>query len=673
MFTNPHKRKINLSTNKTLTKQELLLKNQREREARATAEREERAALTLQRAWMMFEAKKNAKNLIRNSFGLMSGLASTKESAGESQWQRLSLALLLGDEITGFCSYCLRGWTECSREEQIKRAYLLKRCLEKSCTLTSSIARSISNPSGINNQALKILSKALKEPKIVQHLISSLSSESGLNENISSIDALEAILIISLLPCESNQVDVEFIINVFKIPLLFDSMDQATLQSFIQKFPYQNLLEALSQCPENVKDLYLLSNFIYFSSFQLDMAADLDVKKYMVVINSLLIAIPIPLKKNDDSDSDEESELVDSPINQLAKIPHIEILHSGSHIKTLLIKVSANPTTLALLCTYLVGIMSRFPSQQLKIASLVLYQNSSSTSFLPLCIEYYLSSPLHALFQTSDGFQSAMVDEQRHQDWYVLCILCEFYSRLFLTVSNKEFFSSPELIPIDTITSLTLNLKMVAFNLFWNANEGRLGSSLVTITYLQDAVSRFLALVHVRDVRKKFTEPDHWLITSPDFLVTLDTLPTQNRDSLNDPTSFASLGQDRRVYACTKILHSIPFVIPFETRVKLFRSFLENDVPEPSSGIGVRWVEPSFKAEVQRGRIFEDGFQQLNNLGPKLKERIQISFRDHHGLVEAGIDGGGVFKEFLTESLKQAFDPSMGLFVSTEGNLLYPR
>jgi ubiquitin-protein ligase E3 C len=35
-------------------------------------------------------------------------------------------------------------------------------------------------------------------------------------------------------------------------------------------------------------------------------------------------------------------------------------------------------------------------------------------------------------------------------------------------------------------------------------------------------------------------------------------------------------------------------------------------------------------------------------MGPKLKNRVQIQFVDEHGLEEAGVDGGGLFKEFLT-------------------------
>eukprot|EP00455_Lapot_gusevi_P002096 TRINITY_DN1080_c0_g3_i1.p1 TRINITY_DN1080_c0_g3~~TRINITY_DN1080_c0_g3_i1.p1 ORF type:complete len:316 (-),score=75.15 TRINITY_DN1080_c0_g3_i1:36-983(-) len=39
---------------------------------------------------------------------------------------------------------------------------------------------------------------------------------------------------------------------------------------------------------------------------------------------------------------------------------------------------------------------------------------------------------------------------------------------------------------------------------------------------------------------------------------------------------------------------------------------------------------------------------------------------------EAGIDGGGLFKEFITTLCKTAFSPEFGLFVSTDSHTLYP-
>jgi ubiquitin-protein ligase E3 C len=73
-------------------------------------------------------------------------------------------------------------------------------------------------------------------------------------------------------------------------------------------------------------------------------------------------------------------------------------------------------------------------------------------------------------------------------------------------------------------------------------------------------------------------------------------------------------------------------------------------------------------------------------MGSDIKRRIAIQFVDSQGMVEAGIDGGGLFKEFLTTYVlrllinrfifirisKTTFDESYGLFKYTPDRLLYP-
>ena len=45
---------------------------------------------------------------------------------------------------------------------------------------------------------------------------------------------------------------------------------------------------------------------------------------------------------------------------------------------------------------------------------------------------------------------------------------------------------------------------------------------------------------------------------------------------------------------------------------------------------------------------------------------------NQHGLDEAGIDGGGVLREFIIMLLETAFDPTRGFFVLTSDGFLYP-
>ena len=51
---------------------------------------------------------------------------------------------------------------------------------------------------------------------------------------------------------------------------------------------------------------------------------------------------------------------------------------------------------------------------------------------------------------------------------------------------------------------------------------------------------------------------------------------------------------------------------------------------------------------------------------------MRVQLTNAIGLDEAGIDGGGIFREFLSELLKTSFDPNRGFFRLTHDNLLFP-
>lgn len=55
-----------------------------------------------------------------------------------------------------------------------------------------------------------------------------------------------------------------------------------------------------------------------------------------------------------------------------------------------------------------------------------------------------------------------------------------------------------------------------------------------------------------------------------------------------------------------------------------------------------------------------------------LRNKLRVTMVNAQGLDEPGIDGGGVFREFLNELLKTGFDPNRGYFTTTQDGLLYP-
>ncbi|KAI7633562.1 hypothetical protein KC322_g22363, partial [Hortaea werneckii] len=95
------------------------------------------------------------------------------------------------------------------------------------------------------------------------------------------------------------------------------------------------------------------------------------------------------------------------------------------------------------------------------------------------------------------------------------------------------------------------------------------------------------------------------------------------------------------------------------------------------AGLTPRDLLARHHANIKRKSEFSDAFEQFYDLGADLKEPIQITFLDEWGMAEAGIDGGGVTKEFLTSVISQAFDPGNEniehtYFVENDQHVLHP-
>lgn len=84
-------------------------------------------------------------------------------------------------------------------------------------------------------------------------------------------------------------------------------------------------------------------------------------------------------------------------------------------------------------------------------------------------------------------------------------------------------------------------------------------------------------------------------------------------------------------------------------------------------------IMPGNSISIRRNYIYEDAFDKLSvDKFPDLKKQVRISLISTLGMEETGIDGGGLFREFLSETLKAAFDPNRGFFRLTLDGLLYP-
>ena len=172
------------------------------------------------------------------------------------------------------------------------------------------------------------------------------------------------------------------------------------------------------------------------------------------------------------------------------------------------------------------------------------------------------------------------------------------------------------------------------------------------------------AVINVRD-RPHDNESDY----DDDSVVSMEV--DQTDESQND--ALADSFHDPKM---ARILTCIPQALPFERRVKLFTSLLAADKLKTQDETADfrnavrrmmeqgREVDDSIpltgreQVEIRRDVLYGDSKEQLSQLGNRLKHKVQVTFINKHGAPEAGIDGGGVFKEFLDDLIKEAFDPS---------------
>ncbi|CAJ0585555.1 unnamed protein product, partial [Mesorhabditis spiculigera] len=123
------------------------------------------------------------------------------------------------------------------------------------------------------------------------------------------------------------------------------------------------------------------------------------------------------------------------------------------------------------------------------------------------------------------------------------------------------------------------------------------------------------------------------------------------------------------------IMKSIPFVVTFRQRIKMFEEMLENDKDQHGISSTDRGHPMGRRIEVtvRRQSLYEDALDGLSlRNAADMRYPMRVHMVNWAGLDEAGIDGGGIFREFLSELVRTAFDPERGFYVYTSDRMLYP-
>ncbi|KAK3010125.1 hypothetical protein RJ639_010724 [Escallonia herrerae] len=246
----------------------------------------------------------------------------------------------------------------------------------------------------------------------------------------------------------------------------------------------------------------------------------------------------------------------------------------------------------------------------------------------------------------------------------LLHLFCATYSHLLLVLDDIEFYDKQVPFTLEQQQKVASVVNTLVYNALFHST-GEKNRPLV------DAAVRCLHLLYERDCRHRFCPSALWL--SP---ARKNRPPIAVAARTHEALSATMRPDDSLVVPSMRsVITTTPHVYPFEERVQMFREFISMDkVSRRMAGEVVGPGPQSVEIVIRRGHIVEDGFRQLNSLGSRLKSSIHVSFVSECGLPEAGLDYGGLSKEFLTEIAKAAFMPEYGLFsqTSTSDRLLIP-
>ncbi|KAH6941939.1 hypothetical protein HPB50_024455 [Hyalomma asiaticum] len=275
-----------------------------------------------------------------------------------------------------------------------------------------------------------------------------------------------------------------------------------------------------------------------------------------------------------------------------------------------------------------------------------------------------------------------------------LNLFCSLLGHLLPTLHDVEFYESPAGDPmpfsLDELASLIAQLRELCLGLlelcFPDTRTSRTPQQLEYMKTSGDpcfshkCVVSLLRQLYAWDSRRPFCPDGHWV--SPRTAIYPDRVPGWNLEIQRLPTCGATPLTRKQLeesgpplttseLRSAAILQEMPFAVPFPVRVRVLQSLIARDKSENSREQSHFLMGPQIEVMVRRDYIYEDAFEKLSgDLNLRLRLRVQLV--NVAGLEEAGIDGGGLLREFLAELMKTAFDANRGLFRCTHDRRLYP-
>ncbi|KAG8192273.1 hypothetical protein JTE90_002099 [Oedothorax gibbosus] len=472
----------------------------------------------------------------------------------------------------------------------------------------------------------------------------------------------------------------------------------------------------------------LLYTFIYLISKQAKSLSDHQSAEYLICVQFLLQSIPLAGSEMDSADIEsEDGEMVVEGDENKLRI-HGEIItmvNDINHVNMILSILESEKAfnqsvvSICCLCHLLLG------HQKLAIHHYrLLYSLAFKPSFFRLLWRSIVSASVPSAFGTRTPLlqiiNQGMSFSSSDQDTFLpqLIVFCSLLNHLLSTLHDFEFYDQSDdsdgvkMMPFNLaeLAKISATLKDVCMGIielaypdkkssfnrdYTNAmnsvGAGSMGKKTESFNVrhwnqLFKVVVALLRQLYSRDCRRKFCPEGTWIAKQfPVFFeraaemyftkrrgygyepfVGLQNLTREQLEEEGPPPSAVEARQ-------LAILREFPFAIRFHDRFKIFLSLILKDKQENQGELLNFQLGPLIRVTIRRNFIYEDASTFLSYQSePNIKMRILVQLVNAVGLDEVGIDGGGLFREFLHELLKTCFDPNRGFFKTTHDGLLYP-
>ena len=280
----------------------------------------------------------------------------------------------------------------------------------------------------------------------------------------------------------------------------------------------------------------------------------------------------------------------------------------------------------------------------------------------------------------------------------VLTLFCECFATSLQVLGDESFYVNGLPVPVSDVyeqsdprSGVLYMLKELLWKILWNDGTNfhrKLTKDSDSKGKFLKSASKLLTLLHDRNGRRPFAPQDAFYASNlpKETFYTAAVGAIERREIEKMHVDLLNLEdsdeEDQEPSGFNKIVNILQFaypLVPFLERVRIFQSIVQAErrtivQDETMSGIFFGGMSRERFVTVQRGRVLEDAYSALgqNKNATDVKKRIRISFVNEFGETEAGIDGGGVFKEFLECVVKESTSSDRGLFNSTMDNKLYP-